>query len=130
MRIPFLASAVAWLGVTATLHLIAHFFYLYSAYPRLDMVVHTLGGLWVALFAVAILLFSSWALPVAVSPRSVTAVSIGAAIAAGVVWELLEYVSGSINAAAPLVNTVTDLVMGVVGAIIAALYVVMARYEH
>jgi hypothetical protein len=80
-------------------------------------IAHFLGGLWVALF-------SAWGLNVLRFPRDFF-IYVAAALVFGICWEIFEFTIGATHFPVDTVDTVTDILMDIVGGMVGALF---ARY--
>lgn len=106
------------LALLALLHHSALFFGLYWLYSWFDMPVHFLGGLWVGLAALWLLLRFAGD---TVSRGRLAALILGSGIAVGAAWEVFEYNIGlaPISHQVYVVDTVLDLSMDLAGALAA-----------
>lgn len=110
--------------VVAFLHFIALYFHLYWSLWWFDIVMHFLGGAWVAAFTL-------WHMLRLVAGRGQGRMKIGGIVVlttlcVGVLWEVYEYVFGVslIGKEAYVVDTTLDIVMDTVGAItVSACYI-------
>lgn len=112
------------------LNLFAHFFYWYVSIPWYDMLMHTLGGIFLALWCGAL-----WSRNVShMSTKKSFAFIIGFVIVVGLGWEVFEYiVQGIIKGVqiADIPDSASDLICDTVGGIIGFSFVkrVHARYN-
>jgi putative membrane protein len=112
----------------AAFHYIAVEFYLYWHYWWFDIVMHGLGGLWVALIALWLYCFSRFSRKsLGVSRHSLFAIAVGSTVLIGVGWEIFEYVS-NLTFVLPFENyigdTLADLAMDLAGSFLAYIHYV------
>ena len=111
------------------LNMIAHFFYWYVSIAQFDMWMHTLGGVFLALFAGAL-----WSRKVSrLSIGHTIAFVLGFVIVVGVGWEVFEYIvqyliKGSVLA--HFADSVSDLVCDIVGGVIGLCFVLRAKARY
>ena len=125
---PFKFSFII-LVLVLVLHVLGTKFFLYWSYPKYDVVVHILGGVWVASFSIWLSIISgifdkihgyrSKALFIAVF--SVTFVSVA--------WEIFELVFGItvFGSSNYLPNSFSDILSGLVGGVIGYMYFVKRK---
>lgn len=120
------------LYVILILHLLALYFFWYWTFWWFDIVMHTLGGMWVA--GQAWWGYTYWRYRKAVSkevaPVNVYWVSLVSVLVIGVLWEIFElsldvYIIFKQN---DILDTITDIGADIAGGLIAALSI--SRYEH
>lgn len=87
----------------------ARLLFWYWEYPWFDVVMHLLGGVSVASFMV-------WAHDRFVSHTSIVFVVALGLLAVGVSWEIFEYFAKAPTEANYIIDTVTDVIMDIVGA--------------
>lgn len=121
MRHRFLTVFVlSLISLIAILNAYAIEFSLYWSFWWFDILMHFLGGLWVALV-------SLWGVGVinrrvaqALTRKQIFLLSVVSAIAVGVGWELFEYLSGMfVEQDGILLDTIIDLIMDTIGGIVA-----------
>ena len=120
------------LGVLGTLlvfHLLASWFGWYLTHPWVDIISHTLGGLWIGLaLAVYIPLVRGMASGHQVRWYEYVGVVVGGVAVVGVGWEWFEYgvaIIGNTANLIPLSDTLGDLFFDMVGGVLAAWWVVV-----
>lgn len=115
MKKPLLLETFILAIVIAVLHLLALKFSLYWIVPWTDIVMHLLGGLWVALFGMYILFVMKIVhLPECHRPNMFL-VTMGFVLLVGLGWELWELLSGLTFVLRDKVDTIIDLVMDILG---------------
>jgi len=106
--------------VIAVLHFAALEFYLYWVFPWFDVLMHFLGGLLVALIGIWSLIYvvrtRVW---ICFSHRNILYTAVGTAIVVGVGWEIFEYINGLRVEHNYALDTITDLIMDLCGAVFA-----------
>lgn len=115
---PLFISWTLLLVTIATLHILALKFSLYWMYPWFDIMIHFLGGLFVAL-SVLWFLFESKYIRLNKSVRNTIFVAGSSIILVGVGWEIFEIFAGIPIEEDFILDTTIDLTMGVLGAIVA-----------
>jgi len=116
--------------IIAALHFLGLTFYLYWILSWFDIVMHFLGGAWVAITVIWLLFFSEFSAVKTHSkspaPTRLSSVAIISAIIVGVGWEIFEYTTGVtlVSEANYATDTASDLLMDIIGAFSAALFVV------
>ena len=105
------------LFVLALIHVFGDIYFLYWKYRWLDDVAHFLGGLWVGLFALWILVLRG--------RRPQFLICLAVVVGFGIAWELFELISGAGNFPAEIRDTVEDLAMDIIGG--AASFLLIAR---
>lgn len=123
MQYNLLLSISAVLAIVlAVLHFVALEFFLYWKFPWLDIFVHSLGGLLIALFAIWFYLrFATHEMPF--SRREIAVVAMSAIIIAGISWELFELWAGLPREENFVSDTIVDLFMDLFGAFLGVIYV-------
>jgi len=125
---PFPFSVVV-LAVLISLHLVGSYYSWYWVYSWFDIVVHILGGLWVA----SVFLWLSSYLGEINSMKEYKVksflIALVSGLLVGVVWELSENLGGItfINLDGYGLDTAFDLVNGALGAILAYFYFVKKK---
>lgn len=99
-------------AIIAALHLSGIEYHLYWRFLWLDLITHSLGGVWVGLF------FFWVRASIGYAPR--LAWGIGGAIVIGVAWEIFEVVTGMPREANYALDTSIDLLMDTFGGIVGA----------
>ncbi|MEX0673027.1 MAG: hypothetical protein WDZ82_02305 [Candidatus Paceibacterota bacterium] len=123
-RHPFLLSFVVLLAVTTTVHFTAQQYFLYYHFVWLDLFVHLLAGVGLGILVLWVLLFSSWAPLRYRAPWQFVMTSIISVLAVGALWELFEWYTSTRGPAANIVlDTTLDMLMNLLGAILAGWYV-------
>lgn len=103
------------LVVIATLHILALEFSLYWLYPWFDIMVHFLGGLFTALFALW-LFFESGYVRINNNVQNALLVAGVSILVIGIGWEIFELVAGVPIEDNFVLDTTIDLIMDVLGA--------------
>ncbi len=120
---PFPFSLIVLVALIA-LHLISSYFSWYWSYPWVALIVHILGGLWIGLiflwFAAYLNQINSM---IEYKTKSLLIALVSSALF-GILWELVENLANItfINDAGYGLNTATDILMDVIGGILAYLY--------
>ncbi len=117
--------ALALLGlVIALFQALANEYYLYWEWWWADILMHFLGG---AFIAGGVLWFIRFEVPIGLRPRvPVFLATLVATLLVGVAWEVFEYVTDSASAINYTLDTSLDIAMDVVGML--AAYLIMKRY--
>jgi hypothetical protein len=105
-------------GAVAFLHYRGITYDLYWALWWYDLLVHFLGGMWVALFFVWIV---QWLGMSVTRTSAMFLIGIGATIVVGFAWEMFELATGMVEIAYWR-DTLIDLVMDVSGALLGCMY--------
>jgi hypothetical protein len=103
MRLPWLLTALFLAAILATLQHWALSEFLYWRYPWFDTLMHFLGGLTVASFAVGVL------------HRKRAQVFLVTMVGIAIGWEVFEYVISSLREANFVLDTALDLLMDTLG---------------
>ncbi len=130
MKKPSYLPIFGILAVTAFLHLAALKFYLYFDLWWLDIILHFLGGVWVAATVFWAYYFSGWYKNPVASARRFFIVTLSGAVIVGIAWELFEYHAGLTFVLPGIdyrIDTLCDLGMDVVGGLSAYLYYRLTR---
>ena len=106
----FLFAQFVVLIVTAFLHLLGFWLYLYWVFWWYDVVLHALGGAWVALAALWFFTYIGKSQP--------SAVTLACVIVVGVLWEIFEVLIGIPRESNYVLDTSLDLLMDIVGALL------------
>ena len=101
-------------------HLVALNFYLYFAFWWLDIVMHFLGGLFVAL--ASLLVYIAVRKEEKLSRRKTALIVLLGIIVIGTSWEVFEYFAGISPGNDFVIDTVTDAIMNLLGAGVGLLY--------
>ncbi len=117
-RNPLFISWVLILVLIAVLHIIALEFFLYWIYSWFDILMHFLGGLFVVLSALWFF-FQSGYVRINQNIRNIIIVSVSSIVLIGVSWEIFEVIAGVPIEDNYILDTITDLIMDVVGTIVA-----------
>ncbi len=113
----------AWLLVTiGVLHALGLFLFLQWQFWWYDIMLHFMGGVWVALAALWFYMKEGWV------ARMTTTVLIALSIGLG--WELFEYLVGSARESNYFYDTSLDILMDTLGAIAGFLYVYYRRVDE
>ena len=105
------------MSLIALLHTAATELFLYWLYPWFDTLVHFLGGLFIGLSALW-LFFESRYIALKRSALRAFVVTLGAIIVVGIGWEIFELVAGIPIEDNFVADTITDLSMDVLGAML------------
>lgn len=99
------------------LDLAANQYFLYWKLWWFDMVLHFLGGLWIALVSYYILFFSGYKrkFKKVKEKYSITILILVLVIGVGVLWEVFEYVMGAVPKTGHILDTCLDLLMDIIG---------------
>lgn len=120
-----LGVSIALLGlIIAALHYMANAYYLYWEWWWMDIVMHFLGGLFIASF---VLWWIRYEVPISIRakvPRFL--VAFVAIIIVGTAWEVFEFVVEAHGAINYVLDTGLDLLMDIVGML--AAYLIFNRY--
>ncbi len=117
----YLGSIGALIAVIAVLNFYAYQFHWYWKFHWFDMIMHTLGGIWVGSFALWYRFFRKGA-PLSAPQKSfVFLLSLAAISVIGVGWELFEFSVDKfiIFSVHDPVDTASDLFFDIVGSILA-----------
>ncbi len=114
----FITWSLLLLGI-AILHIVAIELYLYWLYGWFDIFMHFLGGLFVGL-SVLWLFFESGYITLSKHIRTITLVTLISFALIGISWEIFQYSVGLfIGKENAVVDTSVDLLVGLIGALIA-----------
>jgi len=118
-----LALLVGGIGlIIALLHLLAINFFLYWDLMWFDLIMHFLGGVWVALLGFWIMAFFTRAEEF--STRSIIYVSVFFTLGIGVLWEIFEAGAGiSFVGKDMWGDTLSDLALDIVGGLVSGFYI-------
>ncbi len=131
-KTPLFRSLFSLIVVIAILHITAINFYLYWDFWWLDLIIHFLGGFWIALLVLWFISFSGYS---AYRPRfygyDITwALSILASLGIAILWEVFEFQTGiTVMSSRYWGDTLSDIFMGLTGGSVASLYV-YKRYKQ
>lgn len=101
---------------------------LYFELPWFDVILHLLGGMWVALAVFLFYRFGRGEKPLAA--HTVYALLLAAGLAVGIVWEFLEiYLRVIFTTAGYISDTATDIALDVLGAFIVS-RIVTKKYAN
>lgn len=115
-------AALAFL--IAALHVVANAYFLYWSVWWFDILMHFLGGLFIAASALWLLRFE---VPPGIRSRIPVFISVfGAVLIVGVAWEVFEKITGAYNAIHYTLDTATDIAMDMAGML--AAYGLWKRY--
>lgn len=124
-RRTLLGALLALLGlVIALFQFLANEYYLYWEWWWADILMHFLGGFFIA---GSVLWFIRFEVPVGLRARvPVFVTTFALTLLVGIAWEVFEYLTDSASAINYTLDTTLDLAMDVVG--ILAAYVLIKRY--
>lgn len=115
--------------LVAALHLLALEYYLYWTLWWFDMLLHLLGGVWVS-FTTFWLLYIARLVPhIPQHVFSMVIAFVVATLIVGVGWEVVEHSAGVIERPSYGRDTTIDIIMDVVGALLAALYILKSQFR-
>jgi len=98
------------------LHLLALDQFLYWRFWWYDLVMHFLGGFWLAITSLWLIYFSGYAKDYQPKINRVLLIVLGSVIIFGILWEIFEYVSGATyNGESYALDTALDLLLDVLG---------------
>ncbi|TSC71754.1 MAG: hypothetical protein G01um101448_1100 [Parcubacteria group bacterium Gr01-1014_48] len=105
--------------IIAVLHFVALYFHLYWSLWWFDIVMHFLGGAWVAAFT---LWYLSHSLQSTYGKMKGAGVIVLATLCVGILWEVYEYFFGIslVGKDAYIVDTTLDIIMDLTGALTAS----------
>lgn len=110
-------------AITAVFHKMALVLYLYWTTSWFDLIMHTLGGILVGLIAGFIFYVTGFVkIPNRHYLNSFLIIT-GSVLIVGLIWELWEIFTGMTNVLSDEIDTIFDVVMDLVGASIAFLYI-------
>lgn len=117
------------IAIIAILHFLALRFYFYWTFWWSDIIMHFLGGLWVGLIVLWFFFFSGFVYKNInlVRQSKIFLITITSVIIVGVLWEVWEVWEVwarlvFINEAGYFLDTSLDIVMGILGGIVAFIY--------
>jgi uncharacterized membrane protein YjdF len=124
-RIPYSLLFTTILTI-AILHIVGTWFYLYWQLPWYDRVVHPLGGFWVAIATVSILMLKTDR----ISKINIFLICILSAFIIGVAWELFELKAGVtvLGSSGYAIDTAGDIVSDIIGGLAAYWYILKSKY--
>jgi len=110
--------------VVAILHILALKFYLYSNVWWFDMVVHFLGGFWIAFVVLWFLFLSGYIKPLKGTYIHFLSIALFSALFAGIVWEIFEVTNGvtSVLFRGYWKDTMSDIIFDCLGALASSWY--------
>ncbi len=122
---PFFGTFFLSLSLIGLFHGMAVFFNLYWEIWWFDILMHFLGGFWVAIATLWFLYFSPFnkKFNFTFLFSHILFLGILGTIIVGLGWEVFEYITDSTYTIDYISDTISDLIMDVFGAIIASLYV-------
>ncbi len=121
-RYPLLLEFLA-VGVAVTLaHYAASQTGLYYAVGAADVAIHFSGGLWIGLAAILVFFTSGMVRLPRRDARVVVVVTIGSVLAAGLAWEVYEFLAGLADPILDRLDTLVDLGMDLLGGVAALGY--------
>lgn len=108
--------------VVAILHYLALQLYLYWTVDWFDIVMHTLGGFLISIFVLFVVISYSDFENLKRHRIFIVSLIIGLTLVVGLTWELWEIFVGFTDTLKDLGDTVLDVIMDTVGAILAIIY--------
>ncbi len=123
----FISWAILLVCIVA-LHIVALQFFLYWMYSWFDIMMHFLGGLFVSLMTLWFF-FESGYVNIYRSIQNVVIIAGGSIVFIGIGWEILEVLAGIPIEENFISDTVTDLIMDVIGASI-AIFIFIKLFLH
>jgi hypothetical protein len=106
----------------AALHHVAIFFYLYWTVWWFDMLMHLLGGIWVGAIILWFFYESGFVKNFTYKKYQAFLLAFVGTLLVGIFWEVFEIVGGIIKLPTDTMDSLSDLVMDLVGAVVAFLY--------
>lgn len=126
LRLVGIAAIVVFL-----LHMTAMYLHLYWTIIWFDLVVHALGGLWVALTLLWLVFHSNYERLHVFRGLGVFLVAIIGTLAVGIVWEFFELATDTaVSPEIYRIDTALDLLMDTTGALIAYSFFIKIRDSH
>jgi hypothetical protein len=123
LRILFFKEQFFLIILIATMHILAMELYWYWQFLWLDILMHFLGGLWVALASFWILGIFKNHTSYIQSKKQAIIFALVSALFIGVLWEVFEYISDiAVTSEAYWPDTTLDLIMDSLGGVLAGLY--------
>ena len=119
---PLLIEIFALAIIVAFFHYLALTFYLYWTVEWFDILMHFLGGALVALLSMFIFYTSGYLNFPKEHFLSVFAMILGSVLLVGLVWELWELFVGFTDVLVDQGDTILDLIMDIIGGIVAFSY--------
>lgn len=118
--------------VIGALHQLATTLYFYWTIHEFDSFMHFLGGAWIALFTLWLYFFSGIFEPTSRRGLNFLLVSLLSLIIIGVFWEAFELFFGITSTATReyIPDTVLDLIMDTLGALVACMYAYMKELDQ
>jgi len=113
------------LAVVAALHSLGVYLDWYWELTWLDMVTHTLGGLWVALAALWLAYFSGVS-QFKFPRKRMLLVAVGSALVVGILWEVFEVIVAVPTEQNYYLDTATDILLDSIGGFV--VYVIAQKY--
>lgn len=124
LRSNFFGSVFILIVIIGGLHYIADVFNLYWEVWWFDLMMHFLGGFWIALSTLWLIYFSPFFEGKSKSFKVFLLSGIVGAMLIGILWEIFEYATDSTYTAHNyILDTSTDLVADFIGGVVAVLYV-------
>lgn len=123
LRKPFFKEQFFFILLIAVLHITAMELYWYWHFLWLDILMHFLGGLWVALASFWILgVFNGHASYIQNKKQAIV-FGVASALFIGLFWEVFEYVTDiAVTSEAYWPDTILDMIMDGLGGVLAGLY--------
>lgn len=120
---PLVKEIVVLSIVVAVLYLLGLKFFLFWTTDWFDILMHFLGGLLIGLIGLFIF-YTSSLVPIPKNHTlTIKLLTLGFVLAVGLAWELWEVFVGFTNVLEDQVDTIVDLIMDMVGALFALLYI-------
>lgn len=120
------------LFLTGLLHFIGAQYFLYWHFWWFDILLHFLGGVWVAATCFWLYYFSGLVKVQVISPRYFFLVPFVGALIVGVAWEVFEYLTGLTFVIPGIdykVDTICDIGMDVIGGMVVYLYYRLTKWK-
>jgi len=117
-----LHAAFAFLVVISALQFAALQFSLYYFYPWYDIMMHFLGGIFVALILLWLFFYSEYIERFEVSKRNIILIALLGTLVVGIGWEVFEYSIGNVPEENYMLDTSIDLFMDLIGASLVLLF--------
>lgn len=115
------------IATIATLHTLAYIFFWYWTLWWFDILMHFLGGLWVAVTSLWFFYLSGYVRKPKVDFKTCLLITLGSILVIGALWEVFELSVGAYRETNHVLDTAIDLIMDVIGSILGLFLFIKAR---
>jgi hypothetical protein len=104
-------------AIIALLHSLAYVFFWYWTLWWFDILMHFLGGVWVALTALWFFYLSGYVQRPKANMQTYLLITLGSIAVIGIAWEIFELFVGAYREEHHVLDTTVDLIMDIVGSL-------------